>query len=98
MIKKHSWVLIENVLLTKEERAANIPEDTRNTDLMEWCKGFTQEEANIGDIVEIVTVTGRKIKGTIKEVNPGYNHNFGEFIPDILYIGMQAREILRNNK
>lgn len=98
MVPKNSWVMIENVLLSREERSENIPEDTRSTDLMEWCKGYTLEDSDIGLETEIVTITGRHLRGFIKEINPGYDHGFGEFLPEILYIGLQAREILSKNE
>ena len=51
-------------------------------------------EAEIGEEVEVTTITGRKIKGTLVEINPVFRHNYGEFVPELLQIGLQARKIL----
>jgi hypothetical protein len=44
--------------------------------------------------VEIETVTGRMETGKLIEVNPYYTHDFGKFIPELLQIDKQTREIL----
>lgn len=93
--KKGDWVRIHNIVLKASERTANIPEDTKSTDLEMWVKGFLlNDEANIGDEVEIETYIGRKEKGQLIEINPQWKHNYGELVPELLYIGRQAREIL----
>lgn len=93
--KKGDWVRIHNVVLKAKERTANLPEDTKKVDLEMWDKGFLiNESANIGDEVEVETYIGRKEKGTMVEVNPHWEHSYGECVPELLYIGKQAREIL----
>ena len=78
--KAGDFVRIHNIVLKVGERASNLPEDTK--------------KVNIGDEVEVVTITGRKVKGILVEINPVYRHNYGEFVPEILQIGLQARKIL----
>lgn len=92
--KKGDFVRIYNIVLTAAERAPHLPEDTKKVPLEMWDKGFLQEDANIGDEVEVITITGRKIKGKFVEKNPVYRHNYGEFVPELLQIGLQARAIL----
>ena len=95
MAKRGDWVRIHNIVLNVGERADNIPEDTQNVPLEMWDKGFLiNEEANIGDLVEVETYIGRKIEGELLEVNPYYEHDFGKAVPELLYIGRQARELL----
>ncbi len=94
MIKKGSWVRIHKVILEPSERAPQIPEDTKATPLEMWDKGFLQEDASMGDEVEVVTVTGRKETGKLVELNPYYDHDFGTFVPELLEIDMQVREIV----
>lgn len=96
MDAKHGdWVRIHNIVLKVGERAKNIPEDTQNVPLEMWDKGFLiNEEAKIGDKVEVETYIGRRIEGRLIEVNPYYKHDFGKSVPELLYIGRQAREIL----
>lgn len=92
--KEGTWVRIHDIILAPEERASNLPEDTKEVPLEMWTKGFLLEEASIGDMVEVKTITGRIVKGNIVEVNPYYTHNFGEFVPEIMEIGLQLKAIL----
>lgn len=48
----------------------------------------------MGDEVTVTTVTGRQETGTLIDVNPAYNHAFGNFIPELLEIDKQVRGIL----
>lgn len=92
---KGDWVRIHSVLMEAGSRAPGIPEDTAEVPYELWDKGFLiSKEAEIGDAVEIETITGRKIKGTLLETNPSYDHDFGEFIPEILMIDKQLKEIM----
>ncbi len=93
--KRGDWVRIHNVVLEVGQRATNIPEDTQNVPLEMWVKGFLLEEsANIGDNVKVETYIGRTVEGKLLEVNPYYKHDFGKCVPELLYIGRQARELL----
>ena len=93
--KRGDWVRIHKIILEVGQRATNIPEDTQNVPLEMWDKGFLlNEKANIGEEVEVETYIGRTIKGKLIEVNPYYKHDFGKSVPELLYIGKQARSIL----
>ncbi len=93
--KRGDWVRIHKIILQVGERASNIPEDTQKVPLEMWDKGFLlDEKASIGDQVEVETYIGRLIKGRLIEVNPYYEHDFGKSVPELLYIGRQARTIL----
>ena len=94
MIKKGEWVRIHRIILEPSERAPQVPDDTKACPLEMWDKGFLEADANIGDEVEIIAVTGRKETGTLIEVNPYYTHDFGKCIPELLQIDKQVREIL----
>ncbi|MDX9917635.1 MAG: 2-amino-4-oxopentanoate thiolase subunit OrtA [Gudongella sp.] len=97
--KKGDWVRIHEVVLNVGERAPNIPEDTQNVPLEMWDKGFLlNDSAEIGDKVEVETYIGRKIEGTLIEVNPYWSHDYGKAVPEILYIGRQARELLEEGE
>jgi len=97
--KKGDWVRIHSVLMEAGERAPGIPEDTAKVPYELWDKGFlVSEKAEIGEEVEIETITGRKIKGNLLETNPSYNHSFGEFIPEIVMIDKQLKGIMRELK
>ncbi len=94
MIKKGEWVIIHRNILEPSERAPQVPDDTKKVPLEMWIKGYLNADANIGDEVEITTVTKRTEKGTLLEVNPNYDLNYGVFVPELLAISAQVREIL----
>ena len=94
MAKKGDWVRIHTVVLKAEERTGKIPEDTKACDLEMWTKGFLLADAEIGDEVEVETAVGRIAKGTLIEVNPYYTHSYGKFVPELVQIDKQLREIM----
>ena len=95
MAKKGDWVRIHSVVLKAEERTAKLPDDTKKCDLEQWTKGFLQDEtAKVGDVVTVKTAVGRLEKGTLLEEAPHYTHSYGEFVPEIIEIDRQLREIM----
>lgn len=97
--KKGDWVRIHNIILTPEERASQVPEDTRRVPLEMWSKGLLiNDEAKIGDTVTVETYIGRKISGKLIEVNPYFEHDFGKCISELLFIGRQLRGILEDGE
>lgn len=86
MVKKGEWVQISSVVLTAEQRAPQVPEDTSETPLVMWVKGYLQDDAEIGNEVTIKTVSGRFTKGTLVRVKPIFTHSFGNYIPEITEI------------
>jgi len=92
--KKGDWVNIYDIVLKPEERAPQVPDDTKNVPLETWVKGFIQHDAEIGEKVEIITMTGRRVTGKLVEVNPSYTHSFGRTVPEVFKIGLQLKEIL----
>ena len=77
--KAGDFVRIHNIVLKVGERADNLPEDTKKVPLEMWDKGFLEKEAEIGEEVEVITITGRKIKGT-QAVRPSYTRVYKEAI------------------
>ena len=98
MAKKGDWVRIHTVVLKAEERTGKIPEDTQACDLEMWTKGFLLSDAEVGDEVEFETAVGRIEKGTLIEVNPYYTHSYGKFVPELVQIDRQLREIMGGEK
>ncbi|MCI9476243.1 MAG: 2-amino-4-ketopentanoate thiolase [Emergencia sp.] len=95
MAKRGDWVRIHAIVLKAAERTAKIPEDTQKCDLQQWTKGFLQEEAaEVGDEVTVKTAVGRMVKGTLIEEGPYYTHSYGKFVPEIIDIDKQLREIM----
>lgn len=91
-----SWVEIEIVVLEPGKRAPQVPEDTQRTPLMQWVNGYlVNEEAKIGDEVEIETLIGRRIKGKLSNTNPQHIHNFGRPVKELLDVGVELRNELK---
>jgi len=90
------WVQIHRTILPPEERSNRVPQDTKEVPLEMWVNGFlSRESAKIGDEVEISTNVGRTEHGILQLVNPGYEHSFGKTVPELRQIGIQLRDILR---
>ena len=87
-----TWVEIEQVVLTPEERAPSLPPETKATPYMMRVSGFLAEDAELGQEATIRTLIGRELRGTLRVVNPGYNHSFGETVPELLTIGTEAED------
>ena len=99
MAAKNDWVQIHIDVLKPEERAANIPEDTRLVPLEMWVKGhLINERAEIGDAVTVRTKTGREVTGTLCAVHPSYHHNFGDYVPELDEIDETVKSILFGGK
>lgn len=88
------WVEVERVLLTPDERSKALPADTAAQPLMVWVKGFAQAEAEMGEKLSVETMTGRIATGRLSAINPGYNHTFGEPIPELTHVGRDLRATL----
>ena len=95
LIAKDTWVEIYRIELNPAERAPHVPEDTRRVPLEMRVKGFLAEPALPGGEAEIITVVGRRLRGTLTQVNPAYSHGFGPPVPELSTIGMEVRTILR---
>ena len=94
LVRKGDWVRIHEIILKPEERAPQVPDDTKKVPLELWVNGFILHDAEVGDRVTIETMTGRKITGVLVETNPRYTHNFGEAVPQLLTIGRELKRLL----
>jgi 2-amino-4-ketopentanoate thiolase alpha subunit len=91
---KNRWVQIHSILLSPEERSHKVPDATRSVPLEMWVNGFlVNDSASVGDEVEIETAIGRRVRGTLSDVRPGYSHSYGETLPELLEIGRQLRSL-----
>ncbi|GHV82786.1 2-amino-4-ketopentanoate thiolase subunit alpha [Spirochaetia bacterium] len=94
MVTKGTWVLIHKIILQSSERAPQVPQDTKCVPLEMWVKGRLQADAEIGAQVEVITRTGRLESGKLLEANPSYKHGFGGYVPELLVISEQVRDIV----
>ena len=94
MIKKGSWVSITKTILEPSERAKGIPEDTARMPLRMWVCGFLENDAAIGSEATVRTKMNRIEKGILEGENPTTSVNYGDFMPEVLQISAEARELL----
>lgn len=95
LVSSGTWVEIHSIVLTANQRASHIPQDTKLVPLEMRVKGFLTADAALADQVEIVTVTGRRLRGTLAAVNPAYTHGFGAPVAALLAIGGEVKALLR---
>lgn len=88
-IKAGTWVEIEKIILTPEQRAPTLPEDTKKVPYVLNVSGFLLADAEMGASVSIRTLIGRELEGTLKAVNPSYTHSFGAVVPELFTIGLE---------
>ena len=93
--KKGQWVQIRNTVLEPKDRSPQVPDDTKQTPLVMWVKGYLNADADLGKECEITTMTGRQIKGILDVIEPSYSHDFGKHIPELGIIRDQVRKVLR---
>ena len=86
MIDKGTYVRIRRTLLEPKDRSDNLPIETKKVPYKMWVKGYLLEEADLFDIVKIITITGRIETGRLKEVEPPYKHSYGDYVPEILVL------------
>ncbi len=84
---KGTYVRITYTLLLPSERASNLPVDTKKTPLKVWVKGFLTQDAEIGEEVEIITLTNRVVKGVLLGENVNYQVDYGEAVNELVTIG-----------
>lgn len=90
-------VQIHKIILKPDERSDNLPAATRSVPFECWIKGFLiDEKAALGDMVRVETMIGRECSGTLKQVNPVYDHTYGKPHKEILTIGKEAAQQLKN--
>jgi hypothetical protein len=89
-----SWVEIRQVVLRAGERAAHVPADTAEVDFVARIRGFLVGSATLGDDVTVRTLLGREVTGTLTAVDPRNPADFGDPVPELLRLGMEARQAL----
>jgi hypothetical protein len=92
--KQGDWVQICSVVLPAGERAKQVPAETQAVPLKMFNKGFADHPAEIGQPVGITTMIGMKLEGELVAVNPRYEHDFGNPVPELMQIGLELRKRL----
>ncbi len=88
-VARGTWVEIETTVLSPAERAPGLPEDTAKTPYLLRLSGFLEADAEVGQEVSVKSLIGRTHRGTLRAVNPGYDHSFGATVPELLHIGLR---------
>ena len=88
-VARGTWVEIESIILTPGERAPGLPEDTAKTPYVLRVSGFLEEDAEVGQEVRVRSLIRRVHRGTLRLVNPSYDHSFGATVPELLHIGLR---------
>ncbi len=92
--KKGDLVQIHKIILKPDQRPDSLPESTKSVPYECWIKGFLlNSEAQIGQEVQVETLIGREISGTLVSVNPAYDHSFGRPQTELLSIGRELKKI-----
>ncbi len=93
--KKGEWVRVHRIILSQDQRAAKLPEETRLVPLDMWVGGvLLDEKASIGDSVTVRTITNRIVEGRLESVQPSYHHSFGSFVPELQAIRQELRNLM----
>jgi len=94
-VGKGCWVEIHRIVLPPGERAPQVPEETQRVPLELRVKGFLTADAPLGHDAEIITVAGRRLRGTLARANPSYTHGFGPPVRELLDVGAELRALLQ---
>ena len=93
-VQKGDWVQIYDIILTPEDRAAQVPEDTSNVPLEMRVNGFVQSDSVEGDTVTVTTLAGRKVTGKLIKGFPTYELSYGSHIPEVAQISLRVKKFL----
>jgi 2-amino-4-ketopentanoate thiolase alpha subunit len=93
--KSGDWVEIHRIVLEAENRAPQVPEDTKSVPLEMRIRGFALTEGTVGNLIRIRTLNGRQFEGRLTVVRPSYQHGYGAPIPELITIGGELRALLR---
>lgn len=92
------WVEIHRVILEPGQRSSDVPPDTALCPLECWIRGIALTRADLGEKVQIRTMAGRVVSGTLTKVNPGYDHSFGPNVPELVSVHEELRRALREEQ
>jgi hypothetical protein len=88
------WAELSLVVLGVGERAPDLPADTAATPYVARVKGFLEEAAAVGSPAAVRTLTGRRVEGTLRRLDPAPGHSFGQPVRELLDIGVELHERL----
>jgi hypothetical protein len=98
LVPAGTWVELHDVLLPAGARDPNVPADTQAVPL-EWrATGRLVVPATVGEVVEVMTMAGRRVRGRLDRVHPAHLHTFGPPVPELAAVGPELRALLRREE
>ena len=93
--KKGDYVVVQRVVLSADERAPQVPEDTAQVPLIALFKGYLEDECAVpGDEVNIITMSGRRAQAVLTARDPSAQHSYGRFVPELMQVHRQVRDLV----
>ena len=92
--REGAWVEIHYLVLDPASRPEDLPPETKKVPLECRINGWALGAGEMGRVVEIRTPAGRRVRGTLTGINPGYGHTFGPAVPELSAIGPELRAML----
>lgn len=94
MKTKGEWVQIESVVLPPDQRADNLPVETRACPYIMRLNGYLLDDAAEGQACAIRTLAGRKVAGRLLSEEPAYEHSYGRVIKELIDVRAELRRQL----
>lgn len=94
LYRKDDCVVIRVDVLPAGQRAAGVPEDTAALPMEMWVKGALQADARTGERARVVTAIGREVEGVVTNCDPGYGHDYGQYVPELAKVHRQVVDIV----
>jgi hypothetical protein len=83
LVDKGKYVRIRKHVILPGKRDQSVPAETQKVPLKMWVRGRLLEESELFEETSILTATGRIVRGELKEVEPRYKHDFGDFVEEL---------------
>jgi hypothetical protein len=93
--KRGDWVEVTREVLAPGERAPNLPEDTAEVPYTLRVRGVALADAEEGAAVRVRTAAGREVEGRLVAVNPSFDHDFGDCVPELVRTRLELLRLAR---
>jgi hypothetical protein len=87
-----TWVQIHLEVLEAGNRLSQVPPETQAVALEMRVRGIALHEAALGEPMQIRTTAGRVLRGTLVDLAPRYDHDFGAGVPELVLAGLELAQ------
>ena len=87
------WTELEWLVLRPEERAESCPPDTRLLPYRARTRGMALRPV-VGSEAEVRTASGRRVRGRVHDLDPGYEHTFGRPLTQWVHMKNHIRALV----